>query len=510
MERRKNILLIMTDQHRLSAAGCYGATPCQTPNIDRLAAEGVRFENAYTTCPLCSPARASVITGQYPHSHGVTTNLHELGCNRSELADAPDLLSRRLQAAGYQIGYNGKWHLGTDLERERITGLPNHSCVPSDVGFSGNDFPGHGGGGHHYKIYLEYLRSRGLTHQVKPWSEKTKRIFLAGELEGPIESTMAYFLTEQTIALLEQFRQSDKPFFMWHNYWGPHIPYYVTTEYLERYRKAEIPPWPNYSWASRAIPGPHQMKIHPHHELLAWEDWAGMLRYYYAYATMIDEQIGRLVDYLKTSGLYDDTVIIFTSDHGETLGSHGGLVDKGWHHFEETHRIPCIVSGLDYKQAVRKELVSLADIYPTIIDLASAPAGDAKRHGHSLLPLLSDSTDSPWREYVVTEFHGLGDAAFAQRTLVTRDGIKYGYNLCCQDELYDLRIDSHETRNLVNHPEYRTTLHNCREMLSDWMQVTGDKHQRTYHLCRWHEERDWHRFFTGPGIDFGGHISRSC
>jgi len=140
-----NILLILTDQHRLSAVGAYGNTVCQTPHIDQLAGDGIRFENAYTTCPVCSPARATIMTGQYPNTHGITSNVHNIGCTINEIRDQPGLLSRRLQAAGYSLGYTGKWHLGTDSPT--LFGSPNRPTLPKDVGFEGQNFPGHGNGG---------------------------------------------------------------------------------------------------------------------------------------------------------------------------------------------------------------------------------------------------------------------------------------------------------------------------------------------------------------------------
>ena len=114
MKKQPNVIVIMTDQHRLSALVAYGDTVCQTPNIDRLAKEGVRFETAYTSNPVCSPARGTVMTGQYPHTHGITSNLHNVGCSVHELRDRPELLSLRMECAGYQLGYTGMWHFGTD------------------------------------------------------------------------------------------------------------------------------------------------------------------------------------------------------------------------------------------------------------------------------------------------------------------------------------------------------------------------------------------------------------
>ncbi|MBU0637992.1 MAG: sulfatase-like hydrolase/transferase [Planctomycetes bacterium] len=186
MSTRPNILLILTDEQRLTELAAYGETPCKTPNLDRLAQRSVRFTNAYTTCPLCSPARASVITGLYPHSHGVTVNTDDIGCNVSELIDSPRLLPRKLGAAGYRCGYTGKWHLGTARGNAFGSGRP--AALPSHFGFVGQDFPGHGGGGFGYPEYQEYLRRHGFRHEVT--GKLDTEPLTAGVLTGPVESTV--------------------------------------------------------------------------------------------------------------------------------------------------------------------------------------------------------------------------------------------------------------------------------------------------------------------------------
>lgn len=487
-QQHPNILLFVTDQHRLSALGCYGDTICRTPNIDRLAAQGVRFETAYTTCPVCSPARGTIMTGQYPHSHGITANLHELSNATHELQDRPDLLSRRLQTAGYRLGYTGKWHLGT--ERSTTFGFPNRPSLPPDVGFEGQSFPGHGGGGFHYPEYHQYLADNALQHSPMEWDEDTPMLRNAAILDEPVEATVPYFLAENTISLLDRFSAGHRPFFIWHNNWGPHEPYFATRAYVDMYRDVEIPPWPNYGWPSRQIPGPHQMKIHPRHERLSWDAWAAMVRYYYAFTSMIDDQIGRVLAHLEATGLAQDTLVIFTSDHGETLGSHGGLTDKGWHHFEETHRVGLIARGPGIAQPgqVRQELVSLADVYPTLCDAAGASHDAATVHGRSIMPLLRDEP-TDWRDCVVTEFGGLGNMGMTQRTL--RCGsMKYGYNCCGDDELYDLNADPHETRNLIHDHRHRGTVGDMRDRLLSWIDQTGDPIEFMYQQTRIQPYRD--------------------
>ncbi len=478
MPDQPNILLILTDQHRLSAVGAYGETVCQTPNIDRLAEEGIRFENTYTACPVCSPARGTIMTGCYPHSHGIVSNIHNLGTCVHELQDRPELLSRQFEANGYSVGYSGKWHLGSD--QTTAFGAPNNPSLPRDVGFEGQNFPNHGGGGFGYPEYQKYLSDNGYEHTVKPWGETTQPKFGAGELAGPIESTVPYFLTQHTMDLIDDFQKRESPFFHWHNFWGPHGPYYAPEEFLNLYRNVEIPPWSNYTWPSRTIPGPHHVKIHPDHERLSWEDWEMAIRYYYAFTSLIDSQIGRLMGHLKSTGILDNTIVIFSADHGETLGSHGGLTDKGWHHFEEIHRIPLIVRFPDSTGAgqVRSQFASLADLYPTLLDLAGASWDSEAVHGTSLTPLMSDPSTA-WRDTVVSEFGGVNSLAITMRTL-RHGNLKFGYNCVCEDELYDLESDPDETRNLINHPDYLDAAQDLRQRLLAWMAETQDPLRNRY------------------------------
>lgn len=478
---KPNILFVMTDQHRLSAVGAYGPTPCRTPNLDRLAREGIRFQNAYTATPVCSPARATVMTGLYAHTHGITSNIHEIGCSVHELQDRLELLPRKLQAQGYSAGYAGKWHLGTDRETSFLAA--NRPSTPTSVGFEGPGLLADGAGGGHAAQYVAWLKkNRFPPHALKPWTEKT-RCIRSRELDLPVEATVEAFLVDTTIGLIKDFAAREKPFFMSVNFWGPHTPYWTTREFLDLYRGVPIPPWENYGWDSRGIPGPHHYKIHWDKENLAWDDWAMAIRYYYARVSLIDSQIGRLLEHLRGAGVLESTVVIFTADHGETLGSHGGLLDKGWHHFEEIHRIPLIVRmpGGDGAGRVVDAFVSSADYYPTILDLAGT-AGEA--HGRSILPLIRGE-ENRLRDAVVSEFLGLGNVATCMKT-IRAGNLKYGYNLTFRDELYDLERDPHETQNRIDDPDYRKAVGDLRERLDQWMIETGDPALR---MVRWHRRR---------------------
>lgn len=481
MTEKKNILYIMTDQHRLSAVGAYGDTVCRTPHIDRIAREGVLFRNAYTACPVCSPARGSILTGVYPHSHGISANLDEIGCSCHELPDSPSLLPRRLDRAGYGTGYTGKWHL---CNPEQSPFAPRiESALPCRRGFHrGDNFPGHGEAGEEYPEYKEWLKKKGYENRILPWGESTREIRKGfNVLDIPTECTVPGFLVDSVRNMMESFRSEDKPFFISLNFWGPHDPYHVTREFLDLYRDVPVPPWPNFEWPSREIEGPHHVKIHWEKEKYSWEDWEMAVRYYYARTSMIDSQIGRLLDYMEAEGLLGNTDILFTADHGETLGSHGSLLDKGWHHFEEIQRIPLLIRFADGRAAgtERDEFVSQVDLYPTICDMADAGYDAQSIHGSSLIPLIGGSGEG-WRQTVVTEFLGLGGLGTSMKT-IRKGNIKYGCNVSGhRDELYDLDTDPHEMSNEIDNPAYRAIAEEMKGELVRWMKETGDQALRSF------------------------------
>ena len=454
----KNILLFVTDEHRLSGIGAYGRTPCKTPNIDALASRGVLFENTYTTCPLCSPARASLITGQHIHSHGLLANECEMGCGNDKIADGPSLLGRKLEGAGYRCGYNGKWHI-------------SGAILPTDCGFEGYDYSGHGSGGHYYKDYRDYVSSLGYEWKIKPHSLDGEKITGFGITDFPEEATVSHYLADNTIGLIDKFSNDDKPFFIWHNDWGPHGEHWVPQEYYDMYKSVQIPEWENFDWESDNPYLPASlMKAVPNKEQFSWEDFAEVIRHYYAFCTLIDDQVGRIVKHLEDKGILDDTVIIFTSDHGETLGSHGGLTDKGWSHFEEIQRIPLIVCDPTGRQGAKvHELASLIDVYATVCDYSGADFSDSQ--GHSLLQFIQKEPQKTERvrDCVFVEFFGLGSCATNMVTCIDKSGLKYGWTCSNKDELYDLSNDHAEKNNLIDCPEYAERLAYLRKCMYTFM-----------------------------------------
>ncbi|MFW5787707.1 MAG: sulfatase-like hydrolase/transferase [Halanaerobiales bacterium] len=472
MTGKKNIILILTDQQALSTMKAfYNNSVCLTPNLNKLAEKGIKFENNYTTCPLCSPARGSIMTGLFPHNHGITSNVHTLGCGVNEIPDTPEMLSRKLQEAGYSCGYTGKWHLGTD--RDKMYCGENDPSLPKDLGFEGQNFPGHGAGGFGYPDYKNYLKNKGLEHKVSPPETEVKPIGNCGILDEPIEATIPYFLTDKAISLIDKFNKENSPFFIWHNFWGPHEPYYTTREYFNKYKDIEIPVWPNYKWDSLSFNGPHLVKTRRDKNKLDWSRWAATLKHYYGFMTMIDAQIGRLIDYLEEKEIREDTVIIFTADHGSTIGTHGGMVDKGYSHFEEIQHTPLIIDFPDNKKKgiTRTSFTSLVDIYPTILEIAGVNT-DSK-DGRSLIPLIKGETND-WREEVTVEFHGLNNGTMSLRT-IRKGNFKYGFTLGMEDELYNLDNDPYEQNNLINDSNYDKIQKELKNCLLEWMNETNDQ-----------------------------------
>ncbi len=476
MSPKPNILFIFTDQHALEAVSCYGNTPCRTPNIDWLAANGYRFETAYTACPLCLPTRASIMTGHFPHRHGMTCNTDNTGnitASLHELSDRPKLLSRRLQQAGYRCGYTGKWHIGTEantlFDQTTVPALPRH------FGFEGQNFPGHGAGGWHYREFRDYLKAHHLSYTLDQNPDVPRR-GQAAIFRGPDEAHVSHFLTDHSIQLMEQYAASEQPFFVWHNYWGPHVPCWAPERFVRIYNDLDIPQKPNYDDPMRADRIAWQVRRHSQN--LDWRPWQVFTRYYYAFACFIDYEIGRLIQAMRESGRLDDTIILFAADHGDYMGAHGGLCDKGWGHYEEILRVPLLVYvppkfRRDQAQptgSVLTDPASLTDIYPTILHAAGIEYDAEFVHGDSLLrPIHNDRKD--WRDSVFVESFGTGHLPTAMFTL-RRDKMKYGFNFGGTDELYNLEADPGELRNLATDPNYGDELEDLRKRMSDWMERT--------------------------------------
>ena len=455
----RNVLLIGVDQMRSDVAGPGKSVPARTPYLDALYDASANFTRAYSSCPLCSPARASMFTGDYAFRHGMGTNCDMYHSLAEELPDPSRLLHHRLLEAGIRCGFIGKWHVGT-------------TRGPGYFGFEGMDLAGYGNVTQS-TAFLDYLDQNGLDYRVEPtvFLNADQQTMLAGRWHGPVASTPSYYLTDQTIALLSKYADGGDPFFATVQYWDPHQPHLVPDEFFGVTDRSALRPWANF--ADDLSEKPARVKrerddfyrLHPRTEAEAVE-YIGL---YCDHMAMLDAQIGRLLDWLAAAGLAEETLVIFTSDHGDMTGAHGGLIDKGLL-YEEAVRIPLLFQHPEFEAGTRTELVSNMDIMTTVLPLLGVEHGP--RHGQDLSPQLH-TPDAPGRDQFLVEYHGLR-FLYSQRALIERSGLKFIFTPGDHDELYNLADDPCEMTNLANHPTSVADLERMRAALIAETAQLGD------------------------------------
>ncbi len=462
-----NILLIMTDQQALHAVSAYGAQHCRTPAIDDLAADGVRFDRAYTPTALCAPARTSVLTGLLPHNHNVRYNTDTAGFHGERAGHPFAVFPDHLAERGYRLGWSGKWHAGL-------------AELPRDIGFEGFSLPRYGDFWNCAE-YDEFLAAQGIAkpprvHEfaARPEFSDPNNKAVSGYFDGPAAAAPSRMVADRAIELLGRYAGEGGPFFLTCNFWEPHAPYLPAVEFKDLYDPAAIEPWASFEDDLEDRPMGHRVQrrsISPLATAAPWEEWAQAIARYWAAATMVDAEIGRLIAALRATGRYDDTLIVFATDHGESIGIHGGTFDKGGMAYEELYRIPLIVKLPGSAQAgtSREQLVSLIDLAPTFCEMAGGSMTGTD--GVSLKPILEDRA-APGREYLVSEDYGHRLPAGSR--ILWSGTHKYVLNATDIDELYDHAEDPHEMHNRVRDPELAGVLEAMRAQLLEHLRATGD------------------------------------
>lgn len=451
----ENVLFIFTDQQRKDSIAAYGNEFVETPNLDRLADEGVAFDRAYTSTAICSPSRASVITGERPFKNGMTRNTEQ----DIKIKDNCQFYSQLLRDAGYNVGLTGKWHIG------------DH---PREFGFDGKYYPGWWQPLKH-EDYLAYLDEQGFSQfdgtalgDVFPKSDPS---YESGGIDDrPIEASFTHFLTERAIERLNGYaaKSHEQPFYHSVHYFGPHDPYYLPKKYFHMYEPSEIPlPESAIRETFENKPQSHRVQRLDH---LDTDDWRRIIAAYHGWVTFIDKQVGRLIETLKHHNLLKTTAIFYTTDHGGFVTAHK-LHDKGPAMYEDIYNVPLIVSGIGREeQRMNEHLVSLLDLPPTFLDIANVET-PSRYDGRSLFGLQDGKQD--WREAITAEFHG-HKFAYEQRMICT-DRYKLVLNEADTPELYDLEADPHELTNRINDPEYGSIAQRLYEQLEE--KLTADEDQ---------------------------------
>lgn len=465
MSKKPNMIFICTDQHRTDTLSKYNKqTLCKTPNLDALFEHSIVFDNAYTSYPVCTPARSSMQTGLMPSKSGMEGNSFQTGCRCHELYDNHNLLSRRLEKLGYLPLYTGKWHLGVGKDKTAtpeglslLNALKNenemdvgsyqeYGTMPTDVGYIGDDFPGHGNGGWAYEQFQTYLKehNRNLIIDKCKIERREGDHSFWGEVKSGVETTIEYYLVDRAIALIETALKEDKPFYLNLNFWGPHEPFFAPTEYLKLYRDMSIKPHKSFFEDVTKLPPLYEQTRRPE---VNWEFFENTLRHYYACVTHLDAQVGRLIEYLKAKDLYEEAVILFSSDHGDYQGVHGGMENKGYGMYDEITKIPFALkpSFKDFKGYVNHNLVGTCDIYSTLLDFAGGKNSNCD--GRSLAPFI-ENCNQPWSDEIVTEGLGANNVICTQR-MYRKGNLKYVFNGGGLEQVFDMLQDPYEMNNLA-------------------------------------------------------------
>jgi N-acetylglucosamine-6-sulfatase len=441
---RPNIVLVVTDDQRYDMLGCTGHPVAQTPNIDRLAREGMLFRSFFAATPLCSPSRASYLTGLYPHRHGVINN-DKLGLD--VISHTLMTFPRQLRAAGYQTAFIGKWHMGPDDSRR-----PGFDRWVS--------FKGQG-------AYLDgVVNEDGVRRQ----------------LDGHVTD----YLNKQAVEWVG--RKRDKPFCLIVAHKAVHAPYLPAPRHEPLYADYTYVP-PRVAGGDRAGKPAltRQVARQKFYELegVAPEpgeprrgrgnDPAGVVRDQLRCLAGVDEGLGGLLQALKAAGQLDRTVILYTSDNGYLMGEHGQMDAKRWA-YEESVRLPLLVR---YPPRVKPgtvcdRLTVNVDLAPTILELAGVKPV-VPLHGRSLVPLFRDPA-AAWRSAVLTEYFLEKVAPRVPPWQAVRTErwkyVRYPEN-AGWDELYDLEADPKEERNLVRDPAATERLGEMRKELQRLLAATG-------------------------------------
>jgi arylsulfatase A-like enzyme len=443
-----NLLFLMTDQQRADTIEPH--TACQTPHLDALAARGVQFDRCYAPNPICSPTRASLMTGLLPHSHGMVDVTHAVDPTRASLKPNLPFWSRTLQQAGYHTGYFGKWHI------ERSNRL-------EDFGFAEYDVARY----HQLKGLVE-KRENLLQHAVVR-QPGYRDFLLYGVTPESAEVTPEYRLYSDGIDFVRRAAQNpDQPWALFLSSEAPHDPYLAPQEYYARYNPADIPPPPSFTDALADRPAIYR-RIQRVWEQLEWPQFAEATACYYAFCSLVDDQIGRILAVLDELGQTENTIIVFCSDHGDYMGAHR-LMLKGIPAFEEAYRVPLIMAGPGLPAGQRiGQIVSLLDVGSTLTPLTTGD--DFPGHGRSLLPLWQGKSTG-WSSEALAECHGQR-FNYTQRTL-WRDNLKYIFNGFADDELYDLAADPHELHNLAADPAFESTIAEMAARMWQILRQTGD------------------------------------
>jgi len=478
--KRPNLLFLTTDQQRADTLRAYGNTRNIAPNLDRLAERSAVFEQYYVAQPLCTPSRGCLLTGLYPHTNGATNN-------NIPLRDGTPVLEEMVRDGGYTTAYYGKWHLGNEICKQH--GFDDWEGIEDDY----NEYLQGSCGGREHSGYYNFL----VQHGYKPKHGEFSFDFMN---EIPKEVSRPAYLA----GIAENFltRNGHKPWMMHVSFRDPHTPYHSVNDHL--YDPATMPvpksfyqqPDPTELDRYKAI---RQVLVH------GYGGYQGMIASpeavqkieacYWGKVTLVDEMIGRILGRLQGLGLADNTIIVFTSDHGAMMGDHRLMFKSVM--YEQSVKVPMLIKvpWLEDKPLRATRAVSEVDVVPTLLELMSQPI---PRHlqGVSWAPYMAGKAGLPERD-VIIEFNGPPwpfKTRFTEplRTVRTGDGWKMTLAEKGEGLLYNLANDPGEMTNLFYFDESLPIIRRLAAEINLWQHATGDPLLR-FDPAAWSKRRNAYR-----------------
>ncbi|MBN2639530.1 MAG: sulfatase-like hydrolase/transferase [Bacteroidales bacterium] len=493
--KKKNLLFIMTDQQQYIAMGMAGNKVLKTPNLDRLAREGAFFKNAYSACAVSGPARSSILTGCTVERTGVNTNSKTYYYNDEKVMAMPTF-DEILTDQGYRCEYYGKWH-----------SLSSHAEIyrnPKQESLDGMSVFGHGGQNHVYIDYINHHFPKAPLDAGELYDSFTQRPYVPdpldkfygqnyqdveqaykkavqpdfhGKLLVPAEHSFTAFQAKETLEALERLK--DTTFSITCSFHFPHSPLIAPEPYYSMYLPSDMPVPESIIDEMDNSPYRNANGRLSHPEYADAEKIQYMISNYYGLITEIDDWVGRILQKLDELGLSDNTLVVFTSDHGEMLGAHG-LREKNVF-YEESSHIPLMIKspGAIQTNTFVEGYVSHVDIFATILDYLEA--GQYPSDGKSLRGLI-EGTDDDYGKYVVTEWNYRGDVS--PNYMIVKDGwkllIPYSKESKVLNALYNLNEDPYEMNNLLGkNPDKQKHLSKANELkgyLLEWLEKNQSKH----------------------------------
>jgi len=487
VQKKPNLLFIFTDEQRQDTLRVYGNRKIKTPNLDKLAQESVVFTQAYVTQPVCTPSRASILTGLYPHANGCIENNIPL---KREIPTIAEMM----EGEDYVKGYFGKWHLGDEE-------IPQHGFEECWISIEEMY--------KHYYTKEEYKAAKASYHTFlekhgfKPDAENSGYpVFSRGfAARLPEQYSKPAFLAREVCRFIREHR--DQPFLIYLNFLEPHMPFFGPYDGMYRPEDVDLPK--NFN----ALPGPDSPVKHRYlvryyrehgwsdregkHGVLETEwDWRYLISRYWGLVSLVDTHVGKILTTLAECGLEKNTVVIYTSDHGDMMGSHR-LAEK-MVMYQEAVKVPLLIKipWLKNLPQMVEHPVSQIDLVPTILDILEMPL-PSHLQGKSWYPYLR--RDKSWeKEPIFIEWNGrdgdrwLGGPTYGFpeeelqratgariRTVITPDGWKLNLSEIGEHELFNLKEDPGETRNLYREKGHQKTIQRLSAYIKQWQRETADE-----------------------------------